>query len=179
MARDEPRLRSDFSSFTVKLRDGVTWSDGKPFTADDVVYTLEMLIANGKGKKDLVQSASVADAVKGVTKIDPLTVKIDLTQPDPRFAFSYLINYFDIGLQWLPAHIWKDVEDVAAFRFFDLAEGLAGDDRPLEGHALHRQPDLHGPALATGGRPRQVLRRCRPWSASSPSPAARATAWPS
>ena len=62
----------------MKLRDGVTWSDGKPFTADDVVYTLEMLIANGKGKKDLVQSASVADAVKGVTKIDPLTVRIDL-----------------------------------------------------------------------------------------------------
>ena len=72
---------SDFTSVTVKLRDGVTWSDGKPFTADDVVYTLEMLIANGKGKKDLVQSASVADAVKGVTMIDPLTVKIDLHAP--------------------------------------------------------------------------------------------------
>ena len=113
----------DFTSFTVKLRDGVTWSDGKPFTADDVVYTLEMLIANGKGKKDLVQSASVAEAVKAVTKIDPLTVKIDLVQPDPRFGFRYLINYFDIGLQWLPAHVWKGVEDPASFRFFDIAKG--------------------------------------------------------
>src|SRR5918993_5924443 len=77
----------DFSSVTVKLRDGVTWSDGQPFTADDVVYTLEMLIANGKGKKDLVQSAGVADTVKGVAKLDRLAVRIDLTSPDPRFAF--------------------------------------------------------------------------------------------
>jgi peptide/nickel transport system substrate-binding protein len=114
---------ADYSSFTVKLRDGVTWSDGKPFSADDVVYTLEMLIANGKGKKDLVQAAGVADAVKSVTKVDPLTVRIDLTRPDPRFGFRYLINYFDIGLHWLPAHIWKDVEDPASFRFFDVAKG--------------------------------------------------------
>jgi peptide/nickel transport system substrate-binding protein len=113
----------DFSSLTVKLRAGVTWSDGKPFAAEDVVYTLEMLIANGKGKKDLVQSANVADAVKAVTKVDPLTVKIHLNRPDPRFGFRYLINHFDVGLQWLPAHIWKNAEDLAAFRFFDLAKG--------------------------------------------------------
>ena len=61
--------------------------------------------------------------MKSVTKIDPLTVRIDLTRPDPRFGFRYLINYFDIGLHWLPAHIWKDVEDPAAFRFFDVAKG--------------------------------------------------------
>jgi peptide/nickel transport system substrate-binding protein len=114
---------ADFTSFTVQLRDGVSWSDGKPFTADDVVYTLEMLVANGKGRKDLTQSSGVADAVKTVAKLDPLTVRIDLTRPDPRFAFKYLINYFDIGLQWLPAHIWKDVADPAAFSFFDLAKG--------------------------------------------------------
>jgi len=113
----------DFSSVTVKLRDGVEWSDGRPFTADDVVYTLEMLIENGQGKKDLVQAANVAAAVKAVTKVDPLAVRIDLARPDPRFAFRYLINHFDVGLHWLPAHIWKDVEDPAAFRFFDLAKG--------------------------------------------------------
>src|SRR5205814_7152594 len=33
------------------------------------------------------------------------------------------INYFDIGLQWLPAHIWKGVADPAGFNFFDLAKG--------------------------------------------------------
>ena len=57
----------------MKLRDGVSWSDGQPFGADDVVYTLEMLAANGRGKKDLTQSSGVADAVKAVSKIDPPT----------------------------------------------------------------------------------------------------------
>ena len=112
VARDEPRdYASDFTSFTVKLRDGVTWSDGKPFTADDVVYTLEMLIANGKGKKDLVQSASVADAVKGVTKIDPLTVKIDLARPDPRFAFK------------LPDQLFRYRPSVAAGAYLERRRG--------------------------------------------------------
>jgi peptide/nickel transport system substrate-binding protein len=112
-----------FTSVTVKLHDGVTWSDGQPFTADDVVYTLNMLIANGNGKKDLFYGTNLADDVKAVTKIDRLTVKIDFKRPDPRFAYKYLINYFDTGLQWLPEHIWKDQPDPGAFTFYDLAKG--------------------------------------------------------
>ena len=33
---------ADFTSLTVKLRDGVTWNDGQPFTADDVVFTYDL-----------------------------------------------------------------------------------------------------------------------------------------
>lgn len=113
----------DFGSLTIKLHDGAAWSDGQLFTAADVVFTFEMLMANGRGKKDLVQSASVAEAVRSVTKLDPLTVRVDLARPDPRFAFKYLINHFDIGLQWLPAHIWESAADPAAFSFYDLAKG--------------------------------------------------------
>ena len=36
----------DFTSITVKLRDGVKWSDGTPFTCADVKFTLEMLRDN-------------------------------------------------------------------------------------------------------------------------------------
>ena len=33
----------DFKQLTIKLRSGVKWSDGQPFSADDVVYTLNTL----------------------------------------------------------------------------------------------------------------------------------------
>jgi len=33
----------DYKKVTFSLRKNVTWSDGKPFTADDVVFTLELL----------------------------------------------------------------------------------------------------------------------------------------
>ncbi|MEV8468338.1 ABC transporter substrate-binding protein [Fluviibacterium sp. DFM31] len=39
----------DFAEVAVELRDGATWSDGQAFDAEDVVYTCEMLLENGKG----------------------------------------------------------------------------------------------------------------------------------
>ncbi|HEY8596690.1 MAG TPA: ABC transporter substrate-binding protein [Devosiaceae bacterium] len=113
----------DFSSVTVHLRDGVKWSDGVAFTADDVVFTYQMLLDNAAGPKDLLHATEIAGAINGVEKIDDLTVKFDMKEADPRFAFKYLINYFDIGLQIVPKHIWASVEDKAGFSNYDLAKG--------------------------------------------------------
>ena len=34
-------ISEDFLTITYKLRDGITWSDGQPFTAEDIVFTVE------------------------------------------------------------------------------------------------------------------------------------------
>lgn len=119
----EYKYSDDFAAVTLKLRDGVKWSDGEAFSADDVVFTYQMLMDNGHGKKDLLHAFDIAGAVKSVEKVDPLTVKFTLNAPDPRFAFKFLINHFDIGLQIVPKHIWEKVEDKAGFNNFDLAKG--------------------------------------------------------
>ncbi|MET2832900.1 ABC transporter substrate-binding protein [Mesorhizobium shangrilense] len=111
------------TQLTIHLRSGVTWSDGEPFSADDVVFTLRLLKSNGETKKDMVKATAVAEDVASVEKIDQSTVVIHLTKPDPRFAFRYLINCFESGLQWLPEHIWKDVADPASFSFYDPQKG--------------------------------------------------------
>ncbi len=113
----------DFSSITIRLRDGVTWSDGRPFTAEDVAFTFELLRENGTTKKDLLKAIDIADTVKQAVAVDPLTVRIDLTRPNPRFHTSLLMNHMDHGLYMLPAHIWREVQDPATFAFFDLAKG--------------------------------------------------------
>ena len=41
LAADIPKPADDLKSITWKLKSGVVWSDGSPFTADDVVFTFE------------------------------------------------------------------------------------------------------------------------------------------
>ena len=114
---------SDFTSITVNIRNGVTWSDGEPFTANDVAFTLNMLVENGKGKKDLRKAVEIAEQVKQAVVEDKLKVRIDLNRADPRFVYRQLTNYFGHGLYWVPEHIWKTIDDKAAFTFYDPAKG--------------------------------------------------------
>src|SRR5690606_10433077 len=50
----------DFTSVTIRIRPGVEWSDGQPFTARDVAYTYNMLIEDGNGAKSLRKAVDVA-----------------------------------------------------------------------------------------------------------------------
>ncbi len=113
----------DFSVYTVKLREGVTWSDGEPFTSADVKFTYDMLIENGKGDGDLRFAGNVARTVASVEAPDPLTVRINLNRPNPRYPFVDLYAYFGNGLIWVPKHIWENVDDKLAFTNYDEDKG--------------------------------------------------------
>ncbi len=118
------KYADDYTSVTVTLRQGVTWSDGKPFSADDVVFTFEMLRQNGEGKKDLFLSADVAAVLAKAEKLDDLTVKFNLKRRDPRFVLRNLTVKFNTGIFIVPKHIFEAAPDVAAFTNFDLEKGL-------------------------------------------------------
>jgi peptide/nickel transport system substrate-binding protein len=97
---------NDFTSITVTLRKGVTWNDGQPFTADDVVFTYQLLAANPQ----MTWSAEAGAWVKSVDKIDDYTVKFNLTNANPRY---HLIReaFPAVGI-WggatiLPKHVWE------------------------------------------------------------------------
>ena len=109
----------DGETVTVKLRNGVKWADGVDFTADDVVFTIDMLKANPK----LMYSGEMSLWVKSVKAADPHTVVIELNKPNPRF----LVDYFGVRI-WetvliVPKHIWES-EDPNTFSNFDLERGL-------------------------------------------------------
>src|ERR1700722_14170874 len=115
---------ADFTQVTVKLRNGVTWSDKTPFTADDVVYTFEMLRQNGEGKQDLFFATDMASFLKSAEKIDDQTVLFTLKQRDPRFVLRTLTVKFNAGIFIVPKHAFATTGDPASFPNHSAAGGI-------------------------------------------------------
>ena len=79
----------DFTQWKVFLRDGMKWSDGEPFTADDIVFWYENIVLN----EDLSPTAPLwmqnADgSVATVEKIDDSTVQWTFGQPNTAFLLD-------------------------------------------------------------------------------------------
>lgn len=109
----------DFTVITVKLRQGVEWSDGEAFTCRDVKYTLEMLRDNAP---ELNYSFIYAEWLQDVECVDDLTAVINLTKPGPRWFLSNLALGHENHQVMLPAHIWEG-QDPKEFANYDLAQG--------------------------------------------------------
>jgi peptide/nickel transport system substrate-binding protein len=107
----------DFTAITVKLRDGVKWNDGEPFTADDVVFTYETLKAN----PGMTWAAEANKNIASVEAIDPLTVQFNLTSANPRIHLNReafpAVGIWG-GITILPKHVWEG-QDPLTFKSSD------------------------------------------------------------
>jgi len=112
-------FNEDYTEITVKIRTGVEWSDGHPWSAHDFVFTINMLMDNAP---QLVYSTDMATWVKEAVALDSLTARIELKSPNPRFLFSYFVHSGDQGIPIVPKHIWED-QDPLIFSNFDLQKG--------------------------------------------------------
>lgn len=114
------QYNDDFTAVTINLREGVTWSDGTPFTANDVVYTVKMLQENAP---DLVYSIDMQNWVADIVATDDHTVDITLTSAHPRFMTQFFIYHFDKGIILCPEHIWSQ-NNPKEFTNIDIANGI-------------------------------------------------------
>ena len=72
-------VSEDLKSITWKISPGVKWSDGTPFTANDVKFTADYCMAPDGGCQQLAKFTDVAS----VEVVDDLTVKINFSVPKP------------------------------------------------------------------------------------------------
>ncbi|MGR3271310.1 peptide ABC transporter substrate-binding protein [Thalassococcus profundi] len=72
-------VSEDLTSITWKIKEGLLWSDGTPFTSADVVFTAEYCMDPEGGCAQLAKYSGV----ETVEAIDDLTVKVTFSQPTP------------------------------------------------------------------------------------------------
>lgn len=96
----EYSVSADGLTWTVQLRDDVTWHDGEPFTADDVVFTYNFLVDAGR--------AANLTTIESITASGDHEVVITLASANPFFLREGLAGYFI-----MPEHIWRDQEPIS------------------------------------------------------------------
>ena len=93
-------ISPDAKTYTFKLKQGLTWHDGKPFTAADVLFSIETLkVTHARARGNLVQ-------LDKVEAPDDYTVVFTLKQP-----FGPFIGIFEVGsMPMIPKHIYEGTD---------------------------------------------------------------------
>ncbi|MDQ1261456.1 MAG: peptide/nickel transport system substrate-binding protein [Euryarchaeota archaeon] len=94
----------DEKAYVFHLREGVTWNDGQPFTAQDVAFTVQYI-------KDHPYSWVDSGIIEEVEASDDNTVKITLKKD-----YAPFLDQVAGTLPIMPEHVYKDVSDPANFK---------------------------------------------------------------
>ncbi len=102
----------DGKTYIVHLRKGIQWSDGKPITADDVIFTWNDIILAGLGNTSTRDAVTIDGKLPKVYKIDDFTVKFIIPKP-----FSPFVRI--MASQIAPKHVFEPITKQGA-KAFDL-----------------------------------------------------------
>jgi len=77
------KLSKDFKTITLYLRKGLKWSDGEPFTADDIVFWYEDVLKNKDLTPTIPRRWTIGGKLWELKKIDDYTIRLDFAVPNP------------------------------------------------------------------------------------------------
>jgi peptide/nickel transport system substrate-binding protein len=112
---DSWEVSADGLTWTFDLKDDITWSDGEPFTSEDVLFTFNLYANPGSGSQnagafaDVAGAADVAsgaaDTVSGFTAPDEDTFVMQLVRPNT----AKLIDIAEPLYFVLPEHVYSEL----------------------------------------------------------------------
>jgi len=92
------------TQYTISLRKGIEFHNGKTMTADDVVYSLQRIATEENGLTGFAATATFD--VAGIKKLDKYTVRLPLKSPDstvPQTLASYTFGMVPVGYKAFPS----------------------------------------------------------------------------
>lgn len=104
-------ISPDGKTYTFHLRRGITWSDEKPITAEDVVFTWNEIILKGLGNTSTRDSILIDGKLPKVEKIDDYTVKFTTIKP-----FAPFLRILSASIA--PKHVFEPIVKKGA-KYFD------------------------------------------------------------
>jgi peptide/nickel transport system substrate-binding protein len=134
-------VSQDGMTYTFKLHDNVTWWDGKPLTADDVVFSLNRMVEEGKPRPRV---GLLRPSLKSAAVVDPYTVRVHLKLPSPSFLQFLAVDYMKI----VPKHVvgagvdinvWENIVGSGPFK---IKQARRNDSVTFEKNAKYFKPGL-------------------------------------
>jgi peptide/nickel transport system substrate-binding protein len=107
---EDAQVSEDGTVWTFTLRDGITFHDGEPLTADDVVFSYNLY----QTQEEFPYMPVYTDYFESVEAPDDKTVVITLSEAIPNMESQLYYMYI------LPEHIWSQVENPAEFENLEM-----------------------------------------------------------
>ncbi len=96
-------ISEDYTIYTITLREGLLWSDGTPLTAEDLVFTYQMV---ADPANNMLQGSAIRDSLVSAELVDELTFRLTFNSPKPfpeDMAGSPGLSTI------LPAHVFRPI----------------------------------------------------------------------
>jgi peptide/nickel transport system substrate-binding protein len=149
LAASPVELAPDDLTYTVTLRNDVRWHDGQPFTADDVLFTINLLkspnVPDLEGLTDLAELWRTVE----ISHVTPYKLTFTLKEP-----FAPFPDYLTLGI--LPAHVLRSIQP---------ADLLSAD---FNLHPIGTGPFKVEDVRVSGGQIDHVLLAANPYYFGSP-----------
>ncbi|MGW5363615.1 ABC transporter substrate-binding protein [Actinopolymorpha pittospori] len=121
-------VNADATEYVFRFREGTRWSDGEPFTADDVLFAFNDILRNEELSPVLAAAYTTGEGSGTMAKVDDYAVRLTFPSPNALFAQRMATKAYGLDLVVHPKHYLSKFHADFADNADDLAKAEKFDD---------------------------------------------------